>query len=82
MLDIRNSIADSSLILYFVIGRAYVSVATRGSYYGDVLARLKEEMGEDFVKPVSLISSVRLIDEQDWNQVRDLEVVDYVFGDM
>lgn len=63
-------------IWHMIVGHRYVTVWSIGAGYGDLLNFLAEEMGDEFVKPIALISVATLLNNES-NSVEHLDLYDY-----
>lgn len=66
-------------IWHMVVGHRYVTVRTINVGYSELLRFLSEEMGDEFVKPIAMIS-VATITNGESQSLDDLDLFDYEFS--
>lgn len=62
-----------------IIGVQYIHVASHGTDYRDILESLANDMGDDFKKPVVLLS-VAEVRRTDMDSFRSMDIFDYEYG--
>jgi hypothetical protein len=70
---------DDHQIWNLIVGVQYVTVGSYGYMYGDVLTALSEDMGDEFKKPVVLLS-LNQMRKSEFEISRNLELFDYEYG--
>lgn len=77
--DSNNFRFERPSIWHMIVGHRYVTVRTINVGYGELLHFLADEMGEDFVKPVALISIATLLAAES-TSLDELDLIDYEFN--
>ena len=76
--DSNNFRFERPSIWHLVVGHKYITVRTTNVGYGELLRFLEGEMGEEFVKPIALISVATLLNAES-QSLDDLDLFDYEF---
>lgn len=76
--DAHNFRFERHSLWHLIVGHRYVTVKTKNVAYVELLSRLAEDMGEEFHKPVALLSVATLLASEE-AALDDLDLVDYEY---
>lgn len=78
MYNWRNFGFEWPTVWHMIVGGKYLNVKTKNLGYTEMLQALAEELGEDFHKPVALISYATIGAHED-GLLEDLDIIDHEF---
>jgi hypothetical protein len=70
---------DSYAVWNLIVGVQYVTVGSYAYDYAGMLEQLREDLGDEFKKPVVLLS-LNQMPPKEYRRLVDLDMIDYEYG--